>query len=607
MSRYDSHSTGAGFLGGRKAMHTHPISFPTYSLLCVWAVCATASPAAAPAQPSASYDVLIRGGTIYDGSGGAPFQGDIAIGGDRIAYVGPHASMPGHTEINAQGKAVSPGFINMLAHPEESLFADGRALSDLSQGVTLEVMGEDSMGPLNATMKRLMVERQSDIHYKVTWTTLGEYLETLQRRGISPNVASFVGAATVRTYVLGERDVQPTTEQLKRMEALVHQAMEEGAMGVTTALIYAPNEYAKTPELIALAKESARCGGIYTVHMRSEGDHIEQGLKETIDIARASGAPAEIYHLKVAGRDNWGKLDWVINTVHQARASGVRITANMYTYTAGATGLDAAMPPWVQDGGLEAWIARLKDPKVRARVITEMRNPHPANWENLYAAAGAQGTLLLAFKNPKLKPLTGKTLAEVAHERHESPEDAAIDLVIEDGTRVGVAYFLMSEENVRREVAVPWVSFGSDEAGDAPEGVFLLSAAHPRAYGNFARVLAEYVRKEHVLTLQEAIRKLSTLPADNLSLPDRGRLRKGTYADVVVFDPATIQDHATYEQPHQLSTGVSDVLVNGKFAIRDGTPTGAPTGRVVRGRAWTGAPGGGCRKSASDWRWKWDK
>lgn len=560
---------------------------------------------AAPTDRSAEYDVVFRGGTVYDGSGGTPFEGDVAIRGDRIAYVGAHAPMPGRTEIDAHGKAVSPGFINMLAHPEESLFADGRALSDLSQGVTLEVIGEDSMGPLNPTMKRLMVERQSDIHYKVTWTTLGEYLETLQRRGISPNVASFVGAATVRTYVLGERDVQPTPEQLERMGMLVHQAMEEGALGVTTALIYAPNEYAKTPELIALAKESARCGGIYTVHMRSEGDRIEQGLTETIDIARASGAPAEVYHLKVAGRDNWGKLDWVINTVQQARASGVRITANMYTYTAGATGLDAAMPPWVQDGGLEAWIARMKDPKVRARVIAEMRNPHPADWENLYAAAGPKGTLLLAFKNPKLKPLTGETLADVARQRHESPEDAAIDLVIEDGTRVGVAYFLMSEANVRREVALPWVSFGSDEAGDAPEGVFLLSAAHPRAYGNFARVLAEYVRQEHVLTLQEAIRKLTSLPADNLSLPDRGRLRQGVYADVVVFDPATIQDHATYEKPHQLSTGVSDVVVNGKFAIRDGTPTGAATGRVVRGRAWTGAQGGGCRKSASDWTWKW--
>jgi N-acyl-D-amino-acid deacylase len=572
-------------------------------LALVWTILATAS--AAPAQNAVQYDVAIRGGTIYDGSGGAPFHGDVAVRGDRIAYVGPHAPGAARTEVDAHGKAVSPGFINMLAHPEESFFADGRALSDLTQGVTLEILGEDSMGPLNPTMKRLMLQRQGDIHYAVTWTTLGEYLETLQRRGISPNVASFVGAGTVRTYVLGERDVQPTPEQLERMQALVRQAMEEGALGLTTALIYAPNEYAKTPELIALAQQSARCGGMYSVHMRSEGDRIEQGLEETIDIARASGAPAEIYHLKVAGRDNWGKLDGVIDAVNKARASGIRITADMYTYTAGATGLDAAMPPWVQDGGLEAWIARLKKPEVRARVIAEMRNPHPKNWENLYAAAGPEGTLLLAFKNPKLKPLTGKTLAEVARKRRESPEDAAIDLVIEDGTRVGVAYFLMSEANVRREVALPWTSFGSDEAGDAPRGVFLLSAAHPRAYGNFARVLAEYVRRDHVLTLQDAIRKLTTLPADNLSLPDRGRLRHGAFADVVVFDPATIQDHATYQTPHQLSTGVSDVLVNGKFAIKDGVATGAPTGRVVRGRAWTGARGGGCRKSASEWTWQW--
>lgn len=576
----------------------------TYLLSLLWAVLAATS--AAPSKSAVQYDVVIRGGTVYDGSGRIPFHGDVAIRGDRIAYVGPHAAGAASTELDAHGKAVSPGFINMLAHPEESLFADGRALSDLTQGVTLEVIGEDSMGPLNPTMKRLMTERQGDIRYAVTWTTLGEYLETLQRRGISPNVASFIGAATVRTNVLGELDVQPTPAQLEQMRRLVHQAMEEGALGVTTALIYAPNEYAKTPELIALARESARCGGIYTAHMRSEGDHIEQGLEETIDIARVSGAPAEIYHLKVAGRDNWGKLGWVIDTIDRARASGVRITADMYTYTAGATGLDAGMPPWVLDGGLEAWIARLKKPEIRARVIGEMRNPHPKDWENLYAAAGPEGTQLLAFKNPKLKPLTGKTLAEVARERHESPEDAAIDLVIEDGTRVGVAYFLMSEANVRREVALPWVSFGSDEAGDAPEGVFLLSAAHPRAYGNFARVLAEYVRKEHVLTLQAAIRKLTTLPADNLSLPDRGRLHQGAYADVVVFNPATIQDHATYEKPHQLSTGVSDVLVNGRFAVKDGIATGASTGRVVRGRAWTGAPGGGCRKSASDWKWQWN-
>ena len=516
---------------------------------------------------------------------------------------GRHASCAARTEIDVKGQAIAPGFINMLAHPEESLFADGRALSDLEQGVTLEVMGEFSMGPLNETMARLMAERQDDIKYPVAWSTLGAYLETLERRGISPNVASFVGASTVRTFVLGEADVQPTPSQLEQMRALVHRAMEEGALGLTTMLIYAPASYAKTPELIALARESARCGGIYTVHMRSEGDRIEPALQETIDIAQASGAPAEIYHLKIAGKDNWGKLDRVIATIDKARAAGVRISANMYTYTAGATGLDAAMPLWVQDGGLEAWIARLKDPAIRARVIAEMKDPHPAAWENLLGAAGAEGTLLLAFKNPKLKPLTGKSLAEVAKMRGVSPQDAAIDLVIEDGSRVGIAYFLMNEDNIRRQVALPWVSFGSDEAGDAPEGVFLLSAAHPRAYGNFARVFAQYVRKDHALSVEDAVRKLTSLPADNLSLPDRGRLKNGAFADIVVFDPSTIQDHATYEKPHQLSSGVSYVIVNGKWAIKDGNPTAAATGRVVRGRAWTGAAQGGCRNSAQDWTW----
>jgi N-acyl-D-amino-acid deacylase len=555
------------------------------------------------AEDAASNDLVLRNGTIYDGSGKAPYRGDVAIKADRITYVGPHRALAARTEIDVKGQAIAPGFINMLAHPEESFFADGRALSDLQQGVTLEVMGEFSMGPLNQKMKDLAVEREQDIKFPVTWTTLGEYLDVLERRGISPNVASFVGAPTVRTYVLGEDDVQPTPRQLEEMRALVHSAMEEGALGVTTMLIYAPATYAKTPELMALAEESARCGGIYTTHMRSEGDRIEAAVQETIDIAKASGAPAEIYHLKLAGRDNWSKLDPVVAMIESARASGVRITANMYTYTAGATGLNAAMPTWVQSGGLEAWIARMKDPATRARVIAEMRNPHPGTWENLYGAAGADGVLLLAFKNPKLKPLTGKTLAEVAKMRGVSPEDAAIDLVIEDGSRVGVAYFLMSEDNIRRQVALPWVSFGSDEQGDAPEGVFLLSAAHPRAYGNFARVFAQYVRKDHVVSVEEAVRKLTSLPADNLSLKDRGRLKAGGFADVVVFDPNTIQDHATYEKPHQLSTGVSYAIVNGKMAIKDGIPTGAATGRVVRGRAWKGNPEGGCRNSAKDWTW----
>ena len=562
----------------------------------------TVSGAFAASSDTTRYDVLIAGGTVYDGNGGEPFVGDVAIQGDRIAYVGRHAPNPARERIDAHGKAVVPGFINMLAHPEESLLIDGRALSDLRQGVTLEVIGEDSMGPLTPEMKERALQRQGDLHYPIDWTTLGEYLQRLEQRGIAPNVASFVGAGTVRINVLGERDVQPTPEQLVQMRTLVRQAMEQGAVGVTTALIYSPNQYARTPELVALATESARCGGIYSVHMRSEGDRLLEAVQETVDIARASGGPAEIYHLKVAGRRNWDKVRALIAAVEKARAEGTRITADMYVYTAGATGLDAAMPPWVLDGGLEAWIERLRDAKMRARVIADMREPKPS-WENLYGAAGAGGTLLLAFKNPQLKPLTGKTLAEVARMRGVSPEDAAIDLVVEDGSRVGVAYFLMSEDNIRREVVLPWVSFDSDEAAPAPEGVFLKSNNHPRAYGNFARVLAKYVREEKVLTLPQAIHKLAALPAATLSLSDRGQLKNGYFADIVVFDPATIQDHATYDRPHQLATGVDEVWVNGMRALRQGVATGAASGRAVRGRAWAGAGGGGCRASAHEWSW----
>ena len=563
-------------------------------------VCA-AMPTETPRQ--ADHETIIRGGVIYDGSGDKPFVGDLAIDGDRISYVGPHASGHGRTEINASGRAIAPGFVNMLAHPEESLLADGRALSDLRQGVTLEVMGEISMGPLNDNLKSFLRKAQTDIHYDIDWTTLGEYLTKLERKGIAPNIASFVSAGTIRQYVLGEADVQPDAAQLAQMRKLVHQAMEDGALGVTTALIYNPAVYAKTPELVALAQESARCGGMYIAHMRSEGDRLIEAIRETVQIARESGAPAEIYHLKVAGKANWGKLDEAIRTVESARASGTRITADMYVYTAGATGLDASMPNWVQEGGIDKWIARLKNPAIRAKVAEEMRRP-ASDWENLYYAAGPDGLLLLEFKNPKLKPLTGKTLAQVARMRNQSPEETAMDLVIEDGTRVGTAYFLMSEDNIKRQVALPWVSFGSDAAAPAPEGVFLLSSDHPRAYGNFARVLAKYTRDEHIISLQEAVRKLTSLPADNLSLQDRGRLRAGNFADVVLFDPKTIQDHSTYEKPQQLATGVQDVWVNGVMALKDGEATRHWSGRALRGRAWVGAPGGRCRDSSKQWTWK---
>ncbi|HYE46797.1 MAG TPA: amidohydrolase family protein, partial [Caulobacter sp.] len=501
------------------------------------------------------------------------------------------------------GKAVSPGFINMLSWATESLIADGRGLSDLKQGVTLEVMGEgSSMGPWNQAMIAQEVARQGDVKYPVTWTTLGGYLETLEKKGIGPNVASMIGAETARTYVLGEGDVDPTPQQLVAMRGLVVQAMEEGALGVGSSLIYAPGSYAETDELVALSTEAGRCGGIYVSHMRYESDRLLDGIDELIEISRRSGAPGEIWHLKAAGRTNWGKLDAAIARIEAARASGLRITANMYTYTAGSTGFDAAMPPWVQAGGREAWIARLKDPATRARVLAEIRDPH-APYENLYRHAGAEGTILVGFRTEALKPLTGRTLADVAKERGVSPEDAMIDLVIADGSRVQVVYFLMSEDNVRRQTGLPWMSFGSDAAALAPEGVFLKSSTHPRAYGNFARVLGKYARDEKALTLPDAIRRMTSFPAHNLGLRDRGLLKAGYHADVVVFDPATVADRATYADPRQYAVGVSHVVVNGGVALADGEPTGILSGRFVRGRAWTGWPDGGCRKSAKDWTW----
>jgi N-acyl-D-amino-acid deacylase len=565
------------------------------SVACAVAIGAFASISAKPTP--VSYTVLIRGGTIYDGSGRNPYVGDVGLQGDKIVYVGPHAPGRAARLVDARGKAVSPGFINMLSWAVDSLIVDGRGMSDTYQGVTLEVFGEgSSMGPLTPRMKELAIKRQGDIKYPIRWTTLAQYLDYLTRKGITPNVASFVGATTVRVHELGEKDVQPTPEQLKRMRALVRQAMKEGALGVGSALIYAPATYARTPELTALVSEAGKCGGMYISHMRSEGNKVLEATDELIRISRDSGAPAEIYHFKQAGQPNWSKLGSMIAKVDAARAHGQRITANMYTYLAGATGLDAAMPPWVQSGGLEAWIARMKDPAVRTRLAKEMRAPSN-DWENLMLLSGSPDkVLLVSFKNPKLKPLTGKTLGEVARMRGKSPEETAMDLVIEDGSRVGTVYFLMSEDNVKREVGLPWMSFGSDEASPAPEGVFLKSHSHPRAYGNVARLLGHYVRDEHAASLQDAIRRLTSLPATNLGIRERGALKTGYYADVVVFDPAAIQDHATYEKPDQLATGVDDVFVNGVQVLKDGKHTGAKPGRVVRGPGWTGWPAGGaCR------------
>ena len=535
------------------------------------------------------YDLIIRHGMIYDGSGGEPYAGDVAIRGDKIAAVGKLTKSKAKAEVDAQGLAIAPGFINMLSWANESLIEDGRSQGEIRQGVTLEVMGEGmSMGPLNEKMKREVVEELSDIKYEVKWTTLGEYLDYLVRRGVSCNVASFVGATTVRVHEIGYADRPPTKEELERMKKLVREAMEDGAIGVASSLIYAPAFYAKTGELIALCKVAAKYDGMYISHIRSEGNTLLEAIDELIQISREAGIPAEIYHLKAAGKANWPKLDAAIRKIEIARSRGLKITADMYTYTAGATGLDAAMPPWVQEGGYKEWAARLKDPGIRERVLKEMVTPTD-KWESLYLMAGSsEKVLLVGFKNEQLKPLTGKTLAEVAKLRGKSPEETAIDLVIEDGSRVDTVYFLMSEENVRKQVRLPWVSFNSDSPSLAPEGVFLKSNPHPRAYGNFARLLAKYVRAEKVVALPEAIRRLTSFPAKTLKLDRRGALKRGYFADVVVFDPGTIQDNATYEKPHQYATGMAQVFVNGVQVLKDGEHTGAKPGQVVRGPGWKG-------------------
>jgi N-acyl-D-amino-acid deacylase len=563
---------------------------PSIALVCYGLLLsACASTPVPPPLEAATYDVVLRGGTVYDGSGGEPFVADVALQGDTLAAIGDLQGARGRLEVDARGLAVAPGFINMLSWATESLLVDGRSQSDLRQGVTLEIFGEgSSMGPITEPMRKEMIEEQGDLKFDVPWTTLGEYLEHLEKRGISPNVASFVGATTVRIHELGYANRAPTPEELERMRALVRGAMEEGALGVGSSLIYAPAAYAKTDELIALAQVSAEHGGIYITHMRSEGNRLLEALDEALTIGREAGLPVEIYHLKAAGQRNWGKLDEAIARIEQARKSGLRVTTDMYPYTAAATGLDAAMPPWVQEGGQKAWEQRMKDPAIRQRVMREMTTPS-GDWENFFLAAGSpENILLTGFKSEKLKPLTGKTLAQVAALRGKSPEETAIDLVIEDGSSISTVYFLMSEDNVRKQLALPYMSFCSDMESVAAEGVFLQSSIHPRAYGSFARVLGRYARDEKVFPLQEAVRRLTSLPAENLRLERRGRLKAHHFADVVIFDAATIQDHATYARPHQYATGVRHVFVNGVQVLRDGEPTGATPGRVIRGPGWKG-------------------
>jgi N-acyl-D-amino-acid deacylase len=552
------------------------------SALLLLTACATATApqSTAPHTGTSKYDVVLRNATLYDGSGGAAVHGDLAIRGDRIAAVGKVAGQ-GAQELDVHGLAVAPGFINVMSQSQESLIADGRGLSDTKQGVTTEIMGEgESMGPLSPAMKQEFAVYQTDIKYPVEWTTLREYLDWLVRRGVTPNVGSFIGAATPRVNVLGRENRAPSPAELEQMQALVRQAMKDGAFGVASALIYAPGAYANMDELIALASASGP-NGMYISHMRSEGNRLVGAVDELITISRQAHVPAEIYHLKAAGQQNWPKMDEVIRHVNAARAEGLQITADMYTYTAGETGLDAAMPPWVQAGGYEAWRKRLQDPDTRRKVIEEMRTPSDA-WENLMRLTGSpERVLLVGFKSDALKPLTGKTLAEVAKMRGVSPEDAAIDLVIEDGSRITTIYFLMSEDNLRKQIAQPWVSFGSDAESSAPEGVFLKSSTHPRAFGNFANLLGHFVRDEHVISLAEGVRRLTSLPAENLGLTERGLLKPGWFADVVVFDPATIGAPATYEKPMQFATGVAHVFINGTQVLKDGEHTGAKPGRVV--------------------------
>ena len=530
------------------------------------------------------YGIIIRNGLIYDGSGGNPIKGDIGINADTIAFIGNLSTATAKEERDGKGMAVTPGFINMLSWATESLIEDGRSQSDIRQGVTLEVMGEgESMGPLNPAMKKMAQDNQSDIKYKVDWNTLGEYLQFLEKKGISCNVASYVGATTIRTYVIGEDNKAPTAIQLDSMRALVRQAMEEGALGVGSSLIYPPAFFAKTDELVALCKEAGKYGGGYISHMRSEGNKLYEAVQELITIAREAKVHGEIYHLKAGGKDNWSKMETVFKMVEKARKDGIDIGANIYTYIAGGTGLTASMPPTLQDGGFGKLRERLQDSAIRLQTIKEMKT-NATNWENLYYGAGSADKLILVgFNKDSLKKYTGKTLAEVATIRGKSPEETAMDLIVQDSSRVGTIYFLMDEENIKKELAQPWVSFGSDEGSYTNAGAFLKTNAHPRAYGNFARVIGKYVRDEKVISLEEAVRKLTKLSAEKLHIQKRGEIKVGNYADILIFDPAKVQDHATFEKPHQYATGMIDVFVNGVQVLKDGEHTEAKPGRFVKG------------------------
>ena len=530
------------------------------------------------------FDVVIKNGTVYDGTGSEGRKADVAIRGDRIAGVGNFQNSQAKRVLDAHGLAVAPGFINMLSWSTESLIVDGRSQSEIRQGVTTEVMGEgESMGPVNDRVRDYMLKQQTDIKYDITWKTLAEYLQYLEKRGVSCNVASFIGATTIRENVIGFENKEPTSEQLDQMRELVRREMEAGALGIGTALIYPPAFYAKTEELIELCKVAARYKGKYISHMRSEGNHLLEAFDELLRISREANIPAELYHIKAAGQKNWGKMDALLARIEAAQKEGRPIRANMYTYIAGGTGLDACLPPWTQDGGYPELLKRLRDPETRKKIAAEVKIDSD-KWENLYLAAGSPDRIIVGdFTSEKLKPLANKSLAEIARIRGKDPIETIMDLLSENEKPIGATYFLMSEENVKKEIAKPWISFGSDEASQAPEGIFLKSTPHPRAYGTFARVLGKYVREEKLVSLPEAIRRLSALPATNLELDHRGFLKTDMFADVVVFDPATITDHATFEKPAQYATGVKEVFVNGVEVLKDGEHTGAKPGRALWG------------------------
>ena len=549
----------------------------------VLTVCLAAIGAAAAVQ-SQTFDIVVRGGTVYDGSGASGRRADIGITGDRIAAIGDLRNATTTLRVDASGLAVAPGFVNMLSWSTESLLVDGRSQGEIRQGVTTQIFGEgDSMGPLTEEMRARRLASQGDLKYDIPWTSLGDYLRHMEKKGIAQNVASFIGATTVREYVIGLEDRKATPAQLDAMRALVRREMEDGALGIGSSLIYAPAFYATTEELIELCKVAAQYRGKYISHMRSEGNRLVEAVQELLRIARDANIPAEIYHLKAAGTRNWPKMDKVLAMIEAARKEGLQITADMYMYPAGATGLDAAMPPSALDGGYDALFRRLQDPGARKQIAQAIRTPTDA-WENLYLAAGSPDRILLVeFRSEALKPLAGRTLAEVAKMRGKDPVETIMDLVLEDRSRVGTVYFMMSEENIAKQIKRPWVSLGSDAASMATEGIFLKSSAHPRSYGNFARLLGKYVREERAITLADAVHRLSGLPATNLELDGRGFLRPGYFADVVAFDPATIADRATFAQPHQYAVGMKHVFVNGRQVLKDGEHTGALPGRALWG------------------------